>query len=234
MPKRTRLSAKTSAATRCRIGPATSRNDWRRSSRRWRRWRPTPGWRRRKSVASRPKRNNSAKPKAARSRANRRRRHRTNLIPSRNATSPIRNDVLKHAGRGSVVNAGQGLDTFGISNDILISGAKPTDKIVNAGGIVEHGGIGQIGSESPWIVGSDNTSYAIDSHGELAIKDTLGNITYVANYQGGLTVKFEQQTTGIFVSLGSVHVERLMDIKRPYEENIPITFKLGAEEQVRQ
>ena len=26
---------RTSAATRCRIGPATSRNDWRRSSRRW-------------------------------------------------------------------------------------------------------------------------------------------------------------------------------------------------------
>src|SRR5665811_152874 len=62
----------------------------RRSSRRWRRWRRTPGWRRRKSVASRPKSNSSAKPKAARSRANRRRRHRTNLIPSRNATSPIR------------------------------------------------------------------------------------------------------------------------------------------------
>src|SRR6266478_6212596 len=63
------------------------RNGWRRSSRRWRR---TPSWRRRKSVASRPKRNSSARPKAARSRANRRRRHRTNLIPSRNATSPIR------------------------------------------------------------------------------------------------------------------------------------------------
>src|ERR1700687_4005440 len=61
-----------------------------RRGRRWRRWRPTPGWRRRKSVASRPKRNSSAKLKAARSRANRRRRHRTNLIPSRNATSPIR------------------------------------------------------------------------------------------------------------------------------------------------
>src|SRR5476649_194362 len=90
MPKRTRRSAKTSAATRCRIGPATSKNGWRRSSRRWRRWRRTPGWRRRKSVASRPKRNSSARPKAARSRANRRRRHRTSLIPSRNATSPIR------------------------------------------------------------------------------------------------------------------------------------------------
>jgi transposase len=55
-----------------------------------RRLRPMPGWRRRKSDASRPKKNSSARPKAARSRANRRRRHRTNLIPSRNATSPIR------------------------------------------------------------------------------------------------------------------------------------------------
>ena len=35
-------------------------------------------------------RNSSAKPKAARSRANRRRRRRTSPIPSRNATSPIR------------------------------------------------------------------------------------------------------------------------------------------------
>src|SRR6202795_4347500 len=49
MPRRTRLSAKTSAATSCRIGSATSRNGWRRSSRRWRRWRPRPSWRRRKS-----------------------------------------------------------------------------------------------------------------------------------------------------------------------------------------
>src|SRR3979409_1041929 len=81
---------RTSGATRCRIGSATSRSGWRRSSGRWRLWRRTPGWQRRKSVASRPKRSSSAKPKAARSRANRRRRHRRSLIPSRNATSPIR------------------------------------------------------------------------------------------------------------------------------------------------
>lgn len=36
------------------------------------------------------RKNSSAKPKAARSRANRRRRHRTNPIPNRNVTSPIR------------------------------------------------------------------------------------------------------------------------------------------------
>jgi hypothetical protein len=39
---------------------------------------------------SRPKNNSSATLKAARSRANRRRHYRTNLIPRRNATSPIR------------------------------------------------------------------------------------------------------------------------------------------------
>jgi transposase len=59
-------------------------------SRRWRRWRLRPSWRQRKSVASRPKSNSSAKPKAARSRANRRRRHRMTPIPRRSATSPIR------------------------------------------------------------------------------------------------------------------------------------------------
>ena len=73
-PKRTRLSARTSAATSCRIGLATSRNGWRRFSRRWPHWRPRPGWRRRNNVASRPKRKSSAKPKAARSRASLRRR----------------------------------------------------------------------------------------------------------------------------------------------------------------
>ena len=48
--------------------------------RRWRRWRPTPSWPRRKSAASRPKKKSSATLKAARSRANRRPRHRTNPI----------------------------------------------------------------------------------------------------------------------------------------------------------
>ena len=90
IPRRRRLSARTSVATRCRNGLATSRNGWRRSSRRWQRWRPRPGWRRRKSVGSRLKRNSSARPKAARSRANRQRRHRRSPMPRRNATSPIR------------------------------------------------------------------------------------------------------------------------------------------------
>ena len=50
--------------------------------------------RRRKSAASRPKNNSSATLKAARSRANRRHHYRTNLIPRRNATSPIRTAAL--------------------------------------------------------------------------------------------------------------------------------------------
>ena len=58
-----------------------------------RHWRPRPNWRRRKSVVSRPKRNSSARPKAARSWANRRHRHRRSPILSRNATSPIRKAV---------------------------------------------------------------------------------------------------------------------------------------------
>src|SRR4029077_21064947 len=86
----TRFSAKTSVVTRCRTGPAIRRNGWRRIRRRWRRWRAAPRWPPRESAASRPKNNSSATLKAARSRANRRHHYRTNLIPRRNATSPIR------------------------------------------------------------------------------------------------------------------------------------------------
>jgi len=37
------------ARRRDAIGLATSRSGWRRSSRQWQRWRPTPGWRRRRA-----------------------------------------------------------------------------------------------------------------------------------------------------------------------------------------
>src|ERR1700732_4324054 len=81
MSKRARFSAKTSVVTRCRTGPAIRRNGWRRSRRRWRRWRPTPSWPRRKSAASRPKNNSSTTLKAARSRA-------TGLPPHHTFTHP--------------------------------------------------------------------------------------------------------------------------------------------------
>jgi hypothetical protein len=136
-------------------------------------------------------------------------------------------DILKHAGRGSVVNAGKGKDTFVISDDVLIVGAKPTDVIAGTGGRIEHGAVGRIGSEDPWIVGPDNMRYGLDVNGELAIKDTLGHVTFVANYVGGPNVSFDQQTAGIFVGLGSFHAEMLLDLKRPYNDNIPTTFKLG-------
>src|SRR5689334_18284811 len=60
MPKRTRPSAKTSVVTRCRTGPATRRKGWRRSRRRWQRWRPRPNWPRRKSAALRRKKKRNA------------------------------------------------------------------------------------------------------------------------------------------------------------------------------
>jgi Ca2+-binding RTX toxin-like protein len=138
-------------------------------------------------------------------------------------------DTVLHAGKGSQINVGSGKATIKISDDVLIVGVKPTDRIEGADGTILHGAIGQIGSESVWIVGSDDISYALDTHNELAIKDTLGNITYVANYQGGPTVKFEQQTAGILVALGSVRYETLMDLTRPAFENTPTTFKLAAE-----
>ena len=58
----------------------------------------TPSWTRRKSAASRPKNNSSATLKAARSRANRRHHIGRNLIPRRNATSPIHSRIMKSNG----------------------------------------------------------------------------------------------------------------------------------------
>jgi hypothetical protein len=137
-------------------------------------------------------------------------------------------DTVKHAGRGSVINVNDnGVATIGVSDDILVVNAKATDQIVNAGGTVEHGAIGRVGTDDAWVVGSDGMKYGLDNLGELQIKDTLGDITTVANYKGGPGVPLNQQTAGILVELGSLHAERLLDLKRPYNENIPTTFKLG-------
>jgi len=88
MPRRMRLSAETSAATNCRIGPATSRSGWRRSAgdgaleaeakleaEEERRIEAE------KNSSAKPKPQKPGKPAAPPS---------TNQIPSRNATSPIR------------------------------------------------------------------------------------------------------------------------------------------------
>jgi serralysin len=111
-------------------------------------------------------------------------------------------DTILNVGRGTVVNAGQGVDTFMVSNDELIAGTRgnPNDVIVDAAGNPLHGFVGPINSDSPWITSIYNgVSYGINSLGQLVIKDTRGNETFVAGYTGGTNVPLSQQTDGIFV-----------------------------------
>jgi Ca2+-binding RTX toxin-like protein len=138
------------------------------------------------------------------------------------------NDTVRHAGRGSVINVGTGHATIYVSDDILISGLKPTDTVIVNGRVI-HGAIGSINSEAQWILGGDGVSYGLNAQGQLGIKDSLGHIMYISGYHGGPSLTFEQQTAGIFLGLGSIKVERFMDIKRPASENIPTTFKLAQE-----
>ncbi len=139
-------------------------------------------------------------------------------------------DLVGTVGRGTVVNAGQGTDTFTVSNDELIVGSTNNDVIVDQGGEVLHGYVGPINSDSPWITSIfDGISYGINSLGQLAIKDTLGNITYVGGYQGGINVPWSQLTDGIFVGRGEFEYRGLFSLPRPYGDEIPLVFKLGNE-----
>jgi serralysin len=61
-------------------------------------------------------------------------------------------DVVVHAGRGDVINVNDGGKALiGLSADILVSGAKPTDVILTKGGRVLHGAVGHIVSNSAWM-----------------------------------------------------------------------------------
>jgi RTX calcium-binding nonapeptide repeat (4 copies) len=141
------------------------------------------------------------------------------------------NDTIGPMGPGSVINAGHGTDIFTVSNDILITGTggNTKDEIV-ADGQVIHGFVGPINSDSPLITSIYNgISYGLNSEGQLAIKDTLGNTTYVAGYTGGTKVPLSQQTDGIFVGRGSFKSYRLLDLPRPFGDFISTIFKFGNE-----
>jgi hypothetical protein len=141
-------------------------------------------------------------------------------------------DTIYTVGPGTVVNAGSGKDTFMVSNDELIAGTggNTNDVIITQGGLILHGFVGPINSDSPWITSIYNgVSYGLNSEGQLAIKDTLGNITYVAGYTGGTNVPLSQQTDGIFVGRGSLKSSRLADLKRPAIEEDANVFKFANE-----
>ena len=138
-------------------------------------------------------------------------------------------NIIGHLGRGTIVNTqGSGGNKFITSDDILLNGLTPTDDIF-ADGTLLRGAVGFLGSEDPWIVGPDGTRYGLNFQGDLVIEDKSGGKTYVSNYHGGPDVPYAQQIAGIFVGLAEVHAERLLDLKRPYIENVHVMFKLGNE-----
>jgi hypothetical protein len=138
-------------------------------------------------------------------------------------------NIVGHLGMGTIVKTpGTGGNKFLVSDDVEFDGLTPTDEVL-ADGMALRGAVGFLGSEDPWIVGPNGTRYGLNFKGDLVIEDMTGAKTYVANYHGGPDVPYDQQTAGIFVGLGAVYAERLLDLKRPYIENVHVMFKLGNE-----
>ena len=93
-----------------------------------------------------------------------------------------------------------------------------------------HGFVGPLNSDSPWITSIYNgISYGLNSEGQLAVKDTTGAITYIADYQGGPTIPLSQQTDGIFVGRGGFKSSKLIDLTRPSIEEDSNIFKFANE-----
>jgi hypothetical protein len=137
-------------------------------------------------------------------------------------------NIIGHLGMGTLVNAQGGGNKFLVSDDVEFDGLTPTDEVL-ADGMALRGAVGFLGSEDPWIVGPNGTRYGLNFKGDLVIEDMTGAKTYVANYHGGPDVPYAEQTAGIFVGLAAVYAERLLDLERPYIENVHVMFKLGNE-----
>ncbi|ESW68294.1 hypothetical protein X771_11345 [Mesorhizobium sp. LSJC277A00] len=87
---------------------------------------PRPSWRRKKSAGSRPKKKSSARPQAARSLANRRRRHQRSPIPRRNATSLESRIMKSKDGFVQAYNAQAAADAHGqiiVAHDLTQCGS---------------------------------------------------------------------------------------------------------------
>ena len=135
------------------------------------------------------------------------------------------NNTLLHAGAGSIINAGTGKNIFETSDDILINGSTAQDEIVDAAGDILHGAIGSDNSVNQLIRGPDGTRYGLNSEGQLVIEDIFGNKTFVAGYQGGPFVPFDQQTDGILVGEADIQIAGLFDLKVPFSQGLAGLFK---------
>ncbi len=133
-------------------------------------------------------------------------------------------DTVFHAGRGSVINVGSGHATIYLSDDVLINGLKPSDTIVDKAGRVIHGALGSPNTESQWISGS-GLWFGLNSEGQLGIRDSLGDIMYIADYKGGPDVPFSQQSGGIFVATIEIRYSDLFHMGRTFDQMVAGNFK---------
>ena len=132
-------------------------------------------------------------------------------------------NVLLNAGYGTVVNAGAGQLTAVVANNVLLNGMKAGDVLMTKAGTVLHGATGEVGSESKWVI-SGNVKYGLNTQGDLVV-NINGKETFIAGYKGGPSVDLNHQTAGVFIGLQSHHAEKLIDLTRPYNENIKVTFQ---------
>src|SRR5262249_20724066 len=142
-----------------------------------------------------------------------------NIIKSENENVIINlqgsNDIVKGAGKGSIINIDPGCHaTIYLSDDVIVYGLKPTDTVMDQAGRVLHGALGSPNTEAPFIYGS-GIGYGLNSEGQLGVhegRDTL----YIANYKGGPSVSFSQQTGGIFVGTIEIHGSDLFHMGKTF------------------
>jgi hypothetical protein len=144
------------------------------------------------------------------------------------------NNFVGSVAIGTIVNAqNSGVDQFVPSADELITGSTAQDQIV-AGNNVLHGAVGQVGSQDPWVVGPNQVKYGFNQQGDLVIQTPYeaafnNGMTFIQGYVGGPGVPYADQTDGILVSLAKITSSLLIDLTRPFIEDIPDWFKLGNE-----
>jgi Ca2+-binding RTX toxin-like protein len=158
----------------------------------------------------------------------------TSTIPGLTLDLGTGNNFVGSVAQGTIVNAqSSGVNQFVPSADELITGSTPQDQIV-AGNNVLHGAVGQVGSQDPWVVAPNQVKYGFNQQGDLVIQTPYeaafnNGMTFIQGYVGGPGVPYADQTDGILVSLAQITSSLLIDLTRPFIEDIPDWFKLGNE-----
>lgn len=158
----------------------------------------------------------------------------TGTIPGLTLDLGNGNNLVGSVGPGTIVNVqSNGVDQFVPSADELINGSTASDQLIGGNGVL-HGAVGEVGSQDPWVVGPNQVRYSINTDGDLVVQTPFeaamnNGMTFISGYVGGPDVPLSEQTDGIFVGLAKIEVSLLVDLTRPFNEDIPTWFKLGNE-----